>query len=112
MGEEEEEDDGEVEEVDNVESIDDDEEDEDNPDEIQEVKDDSSDSDVMEVEAEDPLGATASPPEKEKSSTLTSTELKKPQVGDFFVFLLSMSEITLSKKFLSTLHIRNANSND
>ena len=57
-----------------IEEVDDEEEDDDDDDEIQEVKDDSSDSDVMEVEAEDPLK------EVKVSSSVTSTEVKKPQV--------------------------------
>ena len=46
-------------------------------DEVQEVKDDSSDSDIMEVEAEDPLAGSSS---VTISSSVTSTEVKKPQV--------------------------------
>merc|ERR1712156_1304242 len=74
-------------------------------DDVQEVKEDSSDSDVMEVDQEDPLSKTLSsntmvrsnlgnipklplPPNlqalitknAEKSSAVTSTEVKKPQV--------------------------------
>ena len=52
------------------------EEEEEEEEDVQEVKDDDSDSDVMEVEAEDPLrGGNSS-----QSSSLTSTEVKKPQV--------------------------------
>merc|ERR1712072_1348176 len=46
-------------------------------DEVQEVKDDSSDSDIMEVEAEDPLAGSSS---VTISSSVTSTEVKKPRV--------------------------------
>ena len=66
---------GEAEEVETAEDEEEEEESED--DEIQEVKDDSSDSDVMEVEAEDPLK------EVKVSSSVTSTEVKKPQVKKF-----------------------------
>ena len=44
---------------------------------VQEVKDDSSDSDIMEVDAEDPLAAASG---SSSSVTVTSTEVKKPQV--------------------------------
>merc|ERR1712110_1252307 len=53
-------------------------------DDVQVVKDDSSDSDIMEVEAEDPLsggsGAAGGSNSVSISSSVTSTEVKKPQV--------------------------------
>ena len=77
-------DDVEAEELEAEEIVEDVEDDEDDDDEVQEVKDDSSDSDVMEVEAEDPLEASSEDAveatEAKITSSLTSTEVKKPQV--------------------------------
>lgn len=54
---------------------------EDEEEDVQEVKDDSSDSDVMEVDQEDPLQASEKAEEEKKGSSLTSTEVRKPQVS-------------------------------
>merc|ERR1712004_301893 len=60
-----------------AEEVEEEEEEDDDDDDIQEVKDDSSsDSDVMEVEAEDPLKEV----KVSVSSSVTSIEVKKPQV--------------------------------
>merc|ERR1712073_170658 len=64
--------------------LDGEEEGEEEEDDVQLVKDDSSDSDIMEVEAEDPLsggsGAAGGSNSVSISSSVTSTEVKKPQV--------------------------------
>ena len=60
-------------------------------DDVQEVKEDS-DSDIMEVDQEDPLlkknsSVVAKAHETSKTSTITSIEVKKPQVCSRFIWI-------------------------